>query len=115
MEDKDVACSVQFTYTAGKTLPASLVAFTFALPVHSLKIGKSGMDSKAYDAMKAKDQSNIVFVASTSRIIPGANDQFTVKSNGNLTIAGVTKAVVLTAACSIKDYGRSPVLVRTRC
>lgn len=105
MEDKDVACSVQFIYATGKTMPVSLTTFTFAFPVHALKSGKSGMDSKAYDAMKAKDQGNIVFVASSSKVIPGTNDQFTVKSSGNLTIAGVTKAVDLTAACSIKAYG----------
>jgi hypothetical protein len=105
MEDKDVTCSVQFMYQAGKTLPVSLAAFTFTFPVRNLKSGESGMDSKAYDAMKAKTQGNITFVASSSRIIPGANDHFNVKSSGNLTIAGVTKAVSLTAACSVKADG----------
>jgi YceI-like domain len=105
MEDKDVACSVQFTYQAGKTLPVSLAAFTFTFPVHNLKSGESGMDSKAYGAMKAKTQGNIAFVASSSKIIPGANDHFTVKSSGNLTIAGVTNPVTLTAACSQNSHG----------
>jgi hypothetical protein len=102
MEDKDVACSVQFMYEAGKTLPVSLAAFTFAFPVHNLKSESSGMDSKAYVAMKAKTKGNIAFTASSSKITPVTNDQFTVNSSGNLTIAGVTKAVALTAACSVK-------------
>jgi hypothetical protein len=105
MEDKDVTCSVEFVYAAGKALPVSLAAFTFSFPVQSLKSGKSGMDSKAYDALKAKTQANITFVASSSKIIPGANNEFTVKSSGNLTIAGVTKAVALTAGCSVKAFG----------
>jgi hypothetical protein len=105
MEDKDVACSVQFMYEAGKTLPVSLTAFTFTFPVHNLKSGSSGMDSKAYDAMKAKTDGNIVFAASSSKVIPGASGQFTVNSSGSLTIAGVTKAVALTAACSLKANG----------
>jgi hypothetical protein len=105
MEDKNVACSVQFTYGAGRNLPVSLAAFTFAFPVHNLKSESSGMDSKAYDAMKAKTQGNISFAASSSKIIPGANDQFAVNSSGNLTIAGVTKVVALTAACSLKADG----------
>jgi hypothetical protein len=105
MEDKDVTCSVQFMYGAGKTLPVSLAAFTFSFPVHNLKSESSGMDSKAYDAMKAKTQGNIAFAASSSKIIPVTNDQFTVNSSGNLTIAGVTKAVALTAACSVKADG----------
>src|ERR1700722_14527092 len=60
MEDKAVACSAKFTYSAGKAVPVSLAALTFSFPVHSLKSGESGMDSKAYGAMKAKTGGNIV-------------------------------------------------------
>ena len=105
MEDKDVACTAKFKYIAGKALPVALVAFTFSFPVHSLTSGESGMDSKAYGAMKAKTGGNIVFAASASTITPGGANQFSVKSSGNLTIAGVSKPVVLTAACSIKADG----------
>ena len=105
MEDKDVACSARFTYAAGKTVPTSLSAFTFTFPVHSLKSGKSGMDSKAYDALKAKTGGNITFIATASAITPGTGAAFQVKSDGNLTIAGVTKAVVLSAACVVKTDG----------
>jgi hypothetical protein len=61
MEDKDVACSVQFVYASGKTLPVSLTAFTFALPVHSLKSGKSGMDSKAYPVQQCLSGQTLSF------------------------------------------------------
>jgi polyisoprenoid-binding protein YceI len=63
------------------------------------------MDSKAYDAMKAKNSGNIVFTASSSTVTPGGAGQFSVKSNGSLTIAGVSKSVVLTAACVVKADG----------
>jgi len=105
MEDKEVSCSARFTYAAGKAEPASLASFTFSFPVHSLTSGKSGMDSKAYDAMKAKDGGNITFTATASTITPGADGAFQVKSDGNLTIAGVTKPVVLLAACEVKADG----------
>ena len=105
MEDRDVTCSVQFMYEVGKAMPVSLTTFTFAFPVRGLKSGKTEMDSKAYDAMKAQPLANIVFVASSSKIIRGVDDQFTIKSSGHLTIAGVTKAVALTAACSLKAFG----------
>jgi len=105
MEDKDVACSAKFKYIAGKTIPVALLAFTFSFPIHSLKSGESGMDSKAYGAMKAKTGGDIVFAASASTITPDVTNQFSVKSSGNLTIAGVSKPVVLTAACSIKADG----------
>src|ERR1700733_3917452 len=65
-EDKDPTCSPRFTYEAGKTVPTSLAVFTFSFPGHSLTSGKSDMDSKAYDAMKAKKGGDIVFAASSS-------------------------------------------------
>lgn len=105
MEDKAVACSAKFTYSAGKAVPVSLAALTFSFPVHSLKSGESGMDSKAYGAMKAKTGGDIVYTASASTITPAAAHQFSVKSSGDLTIAGVTKPVVLIAACSVLADG----------
>ena len=105
MEDKDVTCAARFTYASGKTVPTSLATFTFSFPVHSLTSGKSGMDSKAYDALKAKNGGTIDFAATASTITPGTGAAFQVKSNGNLTIAGVTKAIVITAACAVNADG----------
>ena len=106
MEDKDVNCTAKFTYATSKSsMPEGLSVFTFSFPVHSLKSGKSSMDSKAYDAMKAKDGGNIVFTASASTITPGTGNQFSVTSHGNLTIAAVIKPIVLTAACQVKPDG----------
>lgn len=106
MEDKDVACTAKFTYaTAKSTIPTGLETLTLSFPVHNLKSGKSGMDSKAYSALKAKDGGNIVFSSTSSTVTPGAAGQFKVKSNGNLTIAGVTKPVVMNAACKVMPDG----------
>ena len=106
MEDKDVTCTARFTYAAGKSdMPAGLEGFGFTFPVHNLKSGESGMDSKAYDAMKVKNNVNIVFMASSSTVKPGTGSQFSVKSDGILTIAGVSKLITLTAACMAKADG----------
>jgi hypothetical protein len=105
MEDKEVSCSARFTYTAGKAIPASLASFTFSMPVHDLTSGRSGVDAKAYDALKAKDSGTIAFSATASTITERAGDAFQVKSDGNLTIAGVTRPVVLLAACEVKADG----------
>jgi len=106
MEDKNVACTARFTYAAGKpTIPNGLEGFGFTFPVHGLKSGESGMDSRAYDAMKAKNSGNIVFTASSSTVTPGSAGRFSVKSSGSLTIAGVSKPVMLTAACVVKANG----------
>jgi polyisoprenoid-binding protein YceI len=106
MEDKDVSCTATFTYaTAKSTIPTGLKTLTLSFPVHSLKSGKSGMDSKAYSALKAKDGGNIAFSSTSSTIIPGAAGKFAVKSNGSLTIAGVTQPVVMDAACQVMADG----------
>jgi hypothetical protein len=105
MEDKDVSCSARFTYVANKTIPSTLASFTFTFPIHGLKSGRSGMDSKAYDAMKAKDSGNISFAAGASTITPVTGNSFEVKSDGNLSIAGMTRPVVLRAACEVKADG----------
>ena len=105
MEDKDVSCSARFTYVADKAIPATVASVTFTFPVHGLTSGRSGMDSKAFDAMKAKDGGNISFTATASAITPVTGNSFEVKSDGNLTIAGVTRAVVLRAACEVKSDG----------
>ncbi len=106
MEDKDVSCTAKFTYTTAKsTMPTALETLTLSFPVHNLKSGKSGMDSKAYSALKAKDGGNIVFSSTSSTVTPAAAGQFNVKSNGNLTIAGVTKPVIMDAACQVTKDG----------
>jgi polyisoprenoid-binding protein YceI len=106
MEDKDVPCTAKFTYaTAQNTMPTGLETLTLSFPVQSLKSGKSGMDSKAYSAMKAKDGSTIAFTSTSSTVTPGATGQFRVKSNGNLTIAGVSKPIVMEAACQVRPDG----------
>ena len=106
MEDKNVTCTARFTYAAGKSsIPNGLEGFGFTFPVHNLKSGESGMDSRAYDAMKAKNSGNVVFTASSSTVTPGGAGKFTVKSNGSLAIAGVSKSVTLTAACVVKADG----------
>jgi YceI-like domain len=105
MEDKDVACTAKFTYASGKSVPDGLNGFGFTFPIHNLKSGKSGMDSKAYDAMKAKSGGDIVFTASSSTVTPGSGGQFSVKSKGSLTIAGISQPVVLTATCIAQADG----------
>ena len=106
MEDKDVSCTANFIYaTSKRMMPTSLEILTLSIPVHDLKSGKSGMDSKAYAALRAKDGGNITFSSTSSTVTTGAAGQFTVKSNGNLTIAGVTKPVVMDAACQVMEDG----------
>ena len=106
MEAKDISCSAKFNFTAGSSsLPQSLVSFTLSVPVQNLKSGESSMDSRAYTALKAKTYKDIVFVLTSSTIVPGQKDHFLVKSKGDLSIAGVTQPVVLEVNCLVGPEG----------
>jgi polyisoprenoid-binding protein YceI len=63
------------------------------------------MDSRAYNALKADKFATITFISQSAVIIPGQNNQFRIKSTGNLTIAGVAQPVVLTTACQVNADG----------
>ena len=106
MEVKDLSSSAKFTFgPATGNLPQSLTSFEFTIPVHNLKSGESSMDSRAYTAMKADKFATITYVSASSVIVPGQNGQFQIRSTGNLTIAGVTQSVVVTANCHANPDG----------
>ena len=100
MEAKDLSCSAKFTFSpAAGNPPAALTSFDLTIPVHNLKSGESSMDSRAYTAMKADKFATITYTQASATILPGQNGQFQIRSTGNLTIAGVTQSVVVTANC----------------
>ncbi len=105
MEAKDISCSTKFNFLPGNDRPESLTALTLSVPVQDLKSGESGMDSRAYTALKAKQFNAIVFKLSSATIVPSQKDQFQVSGNGDLNIAGVTKPVVMHAACLVNVEG----------
>ena len=70
-------------------------ALTVNIPATSLKSGKGAMDNIAYDALKSKENKYIKFVLTEVREIKYSGNVAYVTAVGNLTIAGVTKTVVL--------------------
>ena len=106
MEAKDVSCSAKFGFGPGAgVLPQSLTELDLVIPVHNLKSGESLLDSRAYSAMKADKFGTITFTSTSAVIVPGQNNQFQVKSTGNMTIAGASQPVVLTVACQVNADG----------
>jgi len=106
MEAKDLSCSAKFTFgPAAGSPPTALSSFEFAIPVHNLKSGESSMDTRAYTAMKADKFATITYAQASAVILPGQNGQFQIKSTGNLTIAGITQPVVVTASCHANSDG----------
>jgi polyisoprenoid-binding protein YceI len=105
MEAKEISFSAKFGFAAGSSQPQSLAEFEMVIPVHNLKSGESLLDSRAYSAMKADKFGTITFTSTSAVIVPGQKNQFQVKSTGNMTIAGASQPVVLTAACQVNADG----------
>ncbi len=106
MEANDLSCSAKFTFgSAAGSPPTALNSFDLTIPVHNLRSGESLMDSRAYTAMKADKFATITYAQASSVILPGKNGQFQIRSTGNLTIAGTTQLVVVTASCQSNPDG----------
>jgi hypothetical protein len=106
MEAKDISCSATFIFLpVGSGLPQSLKTLNLTIPVHNLKSGESSMDSRAYNALKSDKYANVLYVSTSAVITPGQKGQFQVKSTGSMTIAGVSRPIVLDAACQVNPDG----------
>jgi polyisoprenoid-binding protein YceI len=70
------------------------------LAAESLKSGKGAMDKNAYNSLKTDKHKQITFQV-TSTKITGRN----IICNGNLTIAGVTKAIEVSAVYDNRNGG----------
>lgn len=86
MKGQSVTCNASFKTESNKITEVSALQLT--IPVSSLKSGKGAMDKNAYSALKAEEHKQIVFTHSSSKIAGNK-----IISTGNLTIAGVTKAI----------------------
>lgn len=68
----------------------------FEVASESLKSGKGSMDKNTYKALNTKEYKNITFnLVDVKEVSDLGNGNYRIKSNGNLTIAGVTKKISL--------------------
>lgn len=74
----------------------SLSSMTFTLPAKSLKSDHSLMDKNTYKALKTDANANISFVLTSAKLIPLDGDNYEVKCEGKLTIAGTTNDTEIT-------------------
>lgn len=74
----------------------SLSAMTFTLAAKSLKSDHKAMDKNTYKALKTDANPNISFVLTSAKIIPLEGDNYQVKCEGKLTIAGTTNNTEIT-------------------
>ncbi|MDP4241590.1 MAG: YceI family protein [Bacteroidota bacterium] len=98
------ACNAQFGLTGDNQL-TSISGLSFSLPVHNLKSEHDGMNDNAYDALKADKYKDIVFKLTSAKVTSTGANKFQIMALGNLSIAGTTRPVTLTAAALVNADG----------
>jgi len=104
MNARDFSGSADFTFKSPGQL-SNLTSLTFALAVADLKSGESGLDKNAYKALNAKEYKDITYKLLSATITPKADGKYLIKAHGDLTIAGVTKEVLMDVSCSVNKDG----------
>ena len=84
-------------------IPKSLTALSFSVNAKSLKSEHASMDNRTYKVIKADAHPKISFKLASATIASAGKNKFTVKANGALTIAGVTKNVTMQVNGEVKD------------
>jgi len=91
-------CDAVFTFDAAGHI-SGLTSLSFSTPVGDLKSGKGAMDKNAYKALKKDNDKNstINFNATKSTVTTTDKVNYTITTEGNLTIASKTLPVKLVA------------------
>lgn len=84
-------------------VPQTLTSLSFSVNAKSLKSEHASMDARTYKLLKSESNPKIGFKLSNATISPNGKGKFSVKANGNLTIAGVTKTVGLLVNGEVKS------------
>jgi len=72
----------------------AIKSLDFSVEVEQLKSGKSGMDKNTFKALKSTSHKNITFkLVKVVKITTISDNNYTVETQGDLTIAGVTKRI----------------------
>lgn len=102
MNSKTFDGDAQFNFKAGDagTL-TSIKSLSFILPVLTLKSGEKGLDKNAYKALKTGTYKNILYKLTSATISTVTGNKYLVKTLGNLSIAGVTKAIAMDVYCTV--------------
>jgi len=106
MDAKVFTGNAQFDLAPGnKNQLTSLKALTFSLVAENFKSGENGLDKNAYKALKTSKYKNISYKLTSAEVAPASGNKFTIKTHGNLTIAGVTKEVMMDVYATINKDG----------
>src|ERR1700722_780084 len=96
----------QFNFKPGtKNVLTAIQNLTFSLAVQDLKSGEKGLDKNAYKALKTDEYKDIDYKLTSATVAPGAGNKYIVKTHGDLTIAGVTKPILMDISCVVNTNG----------
>ena len=79
----------------------SLQALTFSLEVENLKSNEKALDKNAYKAMKTNEYKDIFFQLVWAKVVHKTENKYFIETHGNLTIAGITRAVKMDVYCMV--------------
>jgi len=106
MDAKTFSGNADFGFKSGNAAGlSSIKSLTFSLAVADLKSGESGLDKNAYKALNTKEYKDIDYKLLSATITSEGENKFLIKAHGNLTIAGVTKEVVMDVHCVVNKNG----------
>ncbi|HYF02816.1 MAG TPA: YceI family protein, partial [Patescibacteria group bacterium] len=91
------------TFTMAGDQLQGITNLQVSLKAETLKSGKSGMDDKAYDALKTGDFPTISFTLREMKYIKQNGTAITYTATGDLIIAGVKRAVTFTGTGKAGD------------
>ena len=95
-------CEAEFGAITGDNIPKSLSSLSFSVNAKSLKSEHESMDGRTYKTIKADEYPKITFKLTGATITSTQKSKFTIKASGNLSIAGVTKPIVMQVNGEVK-------------
>jgi polyisoprenoid-binding protein YceI len=105
METQIFTGEAQFGFKSGNVQLNSIKSLSFNLNVKDLKSGEKGLDKNAYKALKTDQYKDIVYKLSSAVIMPEKDGRYLIKTQGNLSIAGVTKDVAMDVYAVVNKDG----------
>jgi polyisoprenoid-binding protein YceI len=105
METQTFTGEAQFGFKSGNIQLNSIKSLSFDLNVTDLKSGEKGLDKNAYKALKTDQYKDIVYKLSSAVIMPEKDGRYLIKTQGNLSIAGVTKDVAMDVYAVVNKDG----------
>lgn len=108
MKASSGTCTADLTFSDKGQL-TGIPALSYTVAAETLKSDHSGMDANAYKTLKTKKNPNITYKQTSATVAADG----TIKAEGQLTIAGVTKQVSLTGKATSANGGKSIVIKGT--